>query len=329
MLEATIHAFRDELGKEAGFADVVAKAAPRLKSMGAAGGIGALGGGVVGGGAGALRGYNEARDRGEGVGHAALGGLMGGLGGAARGAGIGAAAGAAAGGLAKLDPSRLSALPGALGSAARSGQRQMHAMTGMLSPAELEGVRGGAFDARQRVEGLKNLGAPLGRAGKALEASERAQEMGLTSVPGYLKALKDRPVGEVLGASAKEQYYGMHPAMGAALVGVPAVGAAGTLARPERPTGPGKGEELGHNLGAAAGGVMGGMMPVAGAEAMSRLGGGAGAGVGRVIDRIRGRRPAVDDLGTKPSLEPTESQNTPSERVMSPSAAGQQKDVGI
>jgi hypothetical protein len=328
MLEATIHAFRDELRKEAGFADVVAKAAPRLKSMGAAGGIGALGGGVVGGGMGALKGYRESRDQGEGVGRSALGGLLGGLGGAARGATMGGLAGAAVGGITKADPSRLSELPGVLGSAARSGQRQVHAFTGMLSPAELEGVRGGAFDARQHLRSV--MGTPAeAKAQKALAATEASQNMGLTSIPGMLGAAKEHGVGKVVSTAAKEQYHAMHPAVGAAMVGLPALGAAGTLARPERPDGPGKGEELGHNLGGMAGGVMGGLMPVAGAEAMSRLGGGAGAGVGRVIDRIRGRRPVVDDLGTKPTLEPTESQNTPSERVMSPSAAGQQKDVGI
>jgi hypothetical protein len=326
--EVALRAFRDELHKEAGVAELIAQAKPRLQSAGALAGVGALGGGAIGAGIGAVKGYRDARADGASVGRSALQGLTRGLGGGIHGAGLGALAGGAAGALTKMDPSKLVGREGILGSAARSGQRQVHAMTGMLSPAELEGIRGGAFDARQRVGELDRMGAPRGRAGKALEASEKAQEMGLTSVPGYLKALKNQP-GQALSTSIKEQYYGMHPAMGAAMVGLPLASAAGTLARNERPDGAGKGEEIGHNLGGAAGGLMGGLMPVGGAEVMSRMGGAAGSGVGRVIDRIRGRKPLVNDLGNPSTLEPSESQNTPSERVMSPSAAGGQKDVGL
>jgi len=262
------------------------------------------------------------------VGGAALHGLLGAGGGAIRGAGYGALAGAGAGAFSKLDTSKLTAGEGLIHSAARSGQRQVHALTGMLTPGELEGVRGGAFDARKALETARGLPHEA-KAQKAFTAADTAQHMGLTSVPGYLRALKDRPVSEVLGASAREQYHGMHPALGAVMVGLPAASAVGTLANKESPTGPGKGEELGRNLGGAVGGVMGGMMPVGGAEVMNRLGTGAGAGVGRVIDRIRGRKPLVNDLGNPSTLEPTESQNTPSERVTSPSAAGGQKDIGL
>lgn len=323
--EAILHAFRDELRKEAGFGSAIASAAPRLKSMGALGGAGALAGGALGTGIGAVHDYNKAREEGAGVGGAALQGLSGGVSGGLRGAGIGALAGAGAGAITKMDPTRLVARNDALGSAARFGQRQVHAVTGMLEPAELEGIRGGAYAARERMK------AQFGgdKATKAFNAASEAQNMKLTSLPGYLGAMREHGAGKVLSTGLKDQYHSIGPGMTALMVGAPALGAAHTLATKESPTGPGKGERLGHELGGMVGGVAGGAMPLVGNVAVGELGGRAGATVGRVIDRIRGRRPPIDELGQRAPLEPTESQNTPTERITSPSAAGQQKDVGL
>jgi hypothetical protein len=317
--ETVLLAFRDELCKEAGFADLIAKNKGMLQNAGAAAGVGALGGAALGGVHSGLKNYQEARDSGAGVGSSALHGLAGGLGGAVRGGAAGALAGGIAGGVgARFGGSagRLTARNDIIGSAARSGQRQVHAVTGMLSPQELHGIRGGSFGAK---------------AGKGQEWAEKAQNMGLTSIPGYLGAMKEHGVGKVLATNAKEQYHNMPKAMAALSVGLPALGVAKTLSSPEDPNGPGKGESVGRNLGGAVGGVMGGVMPVAGNIAMSAAGSAVGGLAGRGIDKLRGRsmKGPVNDLGATAPLEPTESQNTPSERVMSPSAAGQQKDVGL
>jgi hypothetical protein len=332
MNEATLCAFRDELSKTAGLADVVARHAPMLKNVGSAAGVGALAGGALGGVSGAARGYHEAREGGEGVGGAALQGLVGGLGGAARVGALGAVVGGGAGALGSHfgqgSPSRLVARNDIIGSAARAGQRQMHSLTGMLSPSELEGVRGGAYNSRQHLAKLTELGKPTERAARGLAAAEEAQGMGLTSVPGLVGAVGKHGLGKVLSTSAKEQLHNMPTAQGALLMGLPALTAAKTLASHEQEHGPGKGEIIGRTVGGTAGGVVGGLMPFTGGQLVGEAAGRAGGAVGRVIDRIRGRRPAVDDLGNKAPLEPTEAQNTPSERITSPSAVGGQKDLG-
>lgn len=331
MSEATLCAFRDELGKEAGFADVVARHAPMLKNVGSAAGIGALAGAGLGGVSGAAGGYREARNAGAGVGESALHGLGRGLGGALSGGAAGALVGGGAGALGSrvgLNASNLASRNDILGSAARSGQRQTHALTGMLTPGELEGVRGGAYGAKQHLAELKSLGKPTARAEKGVEWAQKAQDANLTSLPGYAGALK-KDVGGTLATSVKEQYYNTPTAMGALMLGLPALNAAKTLSTPEAPWGEGKGERLGREAGNIVGGVASGLMPAVGGAVMGSAAGAAGGGVGRVIDRIRGRRPMVNDLGNKAPLEPTEAQNTPSERITSPSAAGGQKDIGI
>jgi hypothetical protein len=184
----------------------------------------------------------------------------------------------------------------------------------MLSPQELQGIRGGAYSAK---------------AGKGKEWAEKAQNMGLTSIPGYVNAVKEHGIGKVLATNAKEQYHNMPKWQGALTVGIPGIAAAKALASPEDPSGAGKGERIGRELGSAIGGVAGGMMPVAGNVLMGGAAGAAGGAVGRAVDRLRGRRAPVSDLGNATPLEPTEAQATPSERITSPSAAGQQKDVGL
>ena len=73
-------------------------------------------------------------------------------------------------------------------------------------------------------------------------------------------------------------------------------------------------------------------MPIVGQELVGRTLGGAGRMVGRGVDRFRGKRPPVPGMtpgGPPNTLEPAEGQHTPSERITSPAAAGQQPDIGI
>lgn len=330
LTEHLLSSFRAALRKEAGFADAVARAAPRLRAAGSLAGTGAAIGALGGAGLGATRRFQEAREHGEGIGSAALHGAHGALGGAVSGAGVGALAGGGIGALSSRGAG-LAARAGALGAPARFGQRQLHSLTGMLAPAELEAIGGGAAGAQQAFNAALAAGAPAGRlakAEKALSASRKAQNMGLTSIPGYLNSVKNNGLGSTLAAGAKDQWHNTSPAFTALMVGVPAATAAGTLMKKENPTGPGKGEELGRNLGGVVGGIAGSAMPIAGNMIVGGALSSAGGRIGKGIDWMRGRRQASPMMGPPP-LEPAEGQHIPSERVMSPAAAGQQPEVGL
>jgi hypothetical protein len=345
-LEPIFQAFRNWLPKEAAsFGQAVARHGQLLKNIGSLAGVGSALGAIGGAGYGAREGYQDAREHGEGVGGSVLSGALHGLGSAAKGGAMGAAAGGAAGALSgkALNPSWLTDKGGIIGAGARFGQRQVHSLTGVLSPAELEGVRGGAFGARQGHEAaqkalheawikdpssVKPAVEKAVKAKKGLEAAENVQQMGLTSIPGYLSALKEHGAGKVLGASLKDQVRNMHPGMAAVALGMPAIGMLRSATAKEEPTGAGKGEQLGRHVGAALGGVAGSAMPVVGSAVVGETLGNAGGLVGKGIDRLRGRKgPPPSTLGPPP-LEPAEGQHTPSERVVSPAAAGQQPDIG-
>ncbi len=338
--EPVVQAFCNELQKEAGFTDLVSKAAPYLKSTGALAGAGGVAGGLLGAGTGALRGAHAAHQEG---GSTLSGALQGAAQGALSGAGVGAAGGALAGAIGgkHINPNWLTQRNGMLGAGARFGQRQVHAVTGMLSPKELEAVRGGAYAARQhasasvgKVNEAFGKGAPAQKvheavnhavsAQRGLQASEASQNMGLTSIPGYLRAVQQHGVGKVLSTSMRDQFHNTPKALSALMVGAPLVGAAKTLTSPEDPS-KGKGEQLGQNLGESVGGVIGGAMPLAGGMLAAGALREAGGAIGRGVDKLRGRPrlvPANPYTLGPPQLEQAESQNTSTERVLSNSAAG-------
>jgi len=346
--ELTLRAFRNSLQKEAAsFGQLVTRHGNLLKNVGSLAGAGGTLGALGGAGYGAAEGYREAREEGRGVGTSALNALSHGAGGAAKGGLLGAAAGGLAGGAASkvLSPDWLTQKGGILGAGARFGQRQVHSLTGMLSPAELEGVRGGAYGARKAYgdaskkleetwlkDPTKATGAisQAARAKKGLDAAENVQSMGLTSIPGYLNAVKEHGAAKVLGAGIKDQVRNMHPGMAAVALGMPAVGVLHAAASKENTQGAGKGESVGRNVGNAIGGVAGAAMPVVGSAVLGGTLGSAGGLIGRGVDRLRGRKkenPPLSMVGP-PQLEPAESQNTPTEHIMSPNAAGQKPDLG-
>jgi hypothetical protein len=154
--------------------------------------------------------------------------------------------------------------------------------------------------------------------------------MNLTSIPGYVRSVRQHGVGKVLGTGLKEQVSNMHPAMAAAMIGLPAVGLAKTVAGSDAPDDQGRGkfERAGEDAGRAVGGIAGGVMPLVGQSIVGGTLGRAGRLAGRGIDKLRG-------LSGKPgagpaNLEPTETgQHIPTERVTSPAAAGQQADIGL
>jgi hypothetical protein len=299
-------AMQDELHKEAALAD-------KLKNIGSLGGVGSMIG--AGGGAllGGVRGYNRAREEGgSGVGGAISGAARGGL----LGGAVGGLGGGVAGGLAKKEFGHLAQGAGPLGAASRFGQRQVHGFTGMLTPSEVEGVRGGAHDARQALDAARSAGGKnVPRLEKAHDAAQKAQQMGLTSIPGYLKSMKENGIGKTLATSAEEQIR-TQPIVTGMAAGIPL--AAGVLAKPEE--GKGRGEAVGEAVGGAVGGVAGGMLPLGGQLATGAAASQIGSWAGRGIDRLRGRR--LHNAPT-PTMEPTDAQHIPTERNLSPAAAGQ------
>lgn len=121
----------------------------------------------------------------------------------------------------------------------------------------------------------------------------------------------------------------MHPAMAAAMIGMPAVGLARTVTGSDEPDAQGRGkfERAGEDAGRTVGGVAGGVMPVVGQSVVGGALGRVGRLAGRGIDKLRGRS-GMPGAGPV-NLEPTETgQHIPTERVTSPAAAGQQ-DVGL
>jgi hypothetical protein len=335
--EDVFSACRESLRKEAGFADAVSRATPRLRNIGSLGGAGLTVGALGGAGLGAIHGYRKARAEGAGVGEAVMGGAGGALSGAGRGALAGGLAGSVAGGLAPSNLAGLAQKGGVIGAGSRFGQRQVHSLTGMLSPQELEGIRGGAYSARQGV--LHADPAHLPKATEALAATEAATGVGpgsmdLTSIPGYAHALRQHGAGKVLSTGFKEQMTNMSPAMAALMVGIPglAAGQALTSKKEFNDRGQGRAERVGQEIGQSVGGVVGGVMPIVGQAAVGGTLGEAGKLIGRGVDRIRGKKPTpgLSQPGMSArTLEPTESQNTPSERIMSPNAAGQRPEIGI
>ena len=346
--ESTLLSFRQELStlgrlapllKEAGFADSIARAAPRLKNVGSLAGVGALAGAVGGAGVGGVRGYREAREQGAGTGRAALSGLMGGVSGAWKGGLVGGVAGGAGGALVKRDLGGLTRAWGPVGAFARSGQRQVHSLTGMLTPQELQGIRGGAYDAKQRYDALrKSTTAPslaeVGRLNAAKRVVERMEaasgvtspSMNLTSIPGIVRSAQQQGMRNVIATGARQSM--TSPGMVAMTV-VPA--AASALASNEIDTqGQGKGEQIGGNIGQTAGAVVGGALPIVGQGVFGTALQHVGQLAGRGVDRLRGVKRPLGAPGMSPTtLGPTEGQHTPSERIMSPAAAGQQPDLGI
>ncbi len=314
--ETTLEAFRVELSKYA---------APNWHNiaggLGALTGAGAAVGGLAGGTAGAVHGYRAARERGEGVGASIAGGLSGAVGSAPKGALLGAGAGALGGAaLGHLSPSSVEKLVGGntpiLSGASRFGQRQLHGLTGWTPKGGIESIRGGAYEAKNRVATAKGAleGATsdkarqaaqreLEAAHKGLSAAQTVQDRGMTSIPGIAKAMKTHGVLETLKADAKNQWAGAGAASKALMVGLPAAGVVGSVASADSPNeaGQGKAERIGKSMGQLAGGVVGSAVPIVGQMALGTPLSAAGQMMGRGIDKLRGR-PSKKDIQIDPSF---------------------------
>jgi hypothetical protein len=215
----------------------------------------------------------------------------------------------------------------------------------MLQPHELEAVGGGAANARAALKSVREQGvahamqpgkaysdfAPkIQKAERGLAAAEDVQKKGLTSLPGYVRGVQREGLGPTFRASAREQLANTPLAMTALTLGLPAAAIAGTLMKKEAPEGPGRGENIGAGIGGLVGGLAGSAMPLAGNVVAGAGGAAVGKMLGRGVDRLRGRKaqPMFGQRSPNQMAEPSnEGQHIPSERIMSPAAAGQQREV--
>lgn len=310
--EAQLVAFRSELRK-------MAWSVPRvLGPASAAAGVGMGVGGVVGGGYGAIKGYHEARDQGATAGQAAMAGLGGAVTGGGKGALIGAGTGAVAGAAHHVaNPVAAEKLRSSLtnhSSFARFGQRQAHGLTGYTPEGGLAAIRHGAAPRLEAVthakgqvaradagEDVRSMGQKiLGRDSKTVAknqlesaeashaAAQKAEDMGLTSIPGYVRSLKNNGVGNTLKASLKDQWAGSSLGMKGLMVGLPAA-ELGHAAFQDPNTLNERGRTRGQAVGEAAAGLGSGLfmspLPVVTQMLSSVPTMAAGRQMGKVVDR--------------------------------------------
>lgn len=273
-----------------------------VKGFGSGAGMGGLVGASGGALIGAGKNYRDARGHGASLGQAARAGLGGAGRGALRGAAAGVAVGGVGGAAAPGFAQRLAQTPG-LTAASRFGQRQVHSLPGVGDAAYVRSIGGGAAGAQQRlVDAKKSLSsasdvagkakatAEVGKAQSAFQASEKSEAMGLTSIPGYAKALYKNP-REALTTGVRDQWRSMGPGGRSVMIGLPAVGAANELRKDKDDSGKGQGrfERAGRLAGGAASGMLAPLSLAGDVAAGGALSSGFGR-MGRVVDRLASRR---------------------------------------
>lgn len=317
--ESTMHGFVEQLSKEALSGSAI------QAGLGSGLGLGLGAGLAVGGAHGAIKGYREARSQGQGIGSSAVNALAKGVGGATRGAAVGALAGGALGSAAgAIRPQLTQNVTRGLASAenkagafSRFGQRQVHSVTGWTpwgTNKSIESIGAGAAGPRAELQKVMAKGDPkaISRARATLGATEKAQDMGLTSLPGIAKSIGNNGLLPTAKAGLHAGWAGASPRMKALMVGMPAMQAYQTLKAPEGgsqdPSKPAMGK--GERIGRLAGGTLGTMaapLSIAGSLALSgALEHGVGA-IGKGVDKFRGKSPkqlAPSQVQREPSRPP-------------------------
>lgn len=322
----------EKLGIGAQLAQLGQNLGRRALSGGGLAALGGAGGAAVGAVGGGIQGY---RNREEGV-PGAAGALQGAMRGAALGGGTGAALGGVGGmaggkrvqdfvsGLARPGVAR----PGTLGSITRFGQRQAHSLTGALPEgyasrsAALESIGGGAAPVRRAMQSAQEQVAAHGmtpqlqgrieKLQKGIASGERSTDLGMTSVPGFFKAMVTNP-REALTEGAKFQWHSNPTVLDKTLaLGLPGGMVAGEALRSSKPGEDSRGlrtaratlESLPFALGP---------MPIAGATALSGVLRGATGLAAKPFQHNRKPGPPVpEDGGVSQSVE----------HVYSPAAQG-------
>jgi hypothetical protein len=336
LTEPVMRGFVEQLSKEALAGNAI------QAGLGSGLGLGLGAGLAVGGAHGLVKGYREARGQGQGIGASAVHGLQRGLGGAARGAMVGSLAGgalgAAAGGMrpqAVQDLTKgLAAKNNTAGSFSRFGQRQVHSLTGWApggTAKSVESIGAGAAGPRAALAKAMEAGNPVevARAKATLGATEKAQEMGLTSLPGIAKSIGREGLLPTAKAGLHAGWAGASPRMKALMVGLPAMQAVQALRAPGGENGQGMGK--GERIGRLAGGTLGTMaapLSLAGSLALSSALERGGGAIGKGVDRMRrgGQQPVPSHVphepARPPATEPGDTGQVATERVFGSGYSG-------
>ena len=215
-------------------------------------------------------------------------------------------------------------------SVGRFGQRQLHSLTGWTpkgfhNAQGIEGMRAGAFDAREALAKAKP-GASKKGLRAALVANEKAQELGLTSLPGTVAALAKDPKA-ALRAAWDQQVKGTTGFEKALTIGLPAAGLASDVLSEDDGH---KGERIGSGVASTAAGILTGGMPLAGGMAAGLGASYLGGKAGKLFDK----KPAppqshvIGPTQAPPNPEDSKGHNMPIEREMSPAAQGRSEVFG-
>lgn len=218
---------------------------------------------------------------------------------------------------------------GAAKSVGQFGKRQLHSLTGWTphgfnNPAGIESIGAGAANAREE---LAKAVSPRAKelAAKSLEANERAQEMGLTSLPGTIKAFAGKDRKKALRAALNQQWAGTTPMGKVLTVGLPAAGLAADAISDDDGE---KGKRLGAGIAGTAAGMLTGGVPMAGGMAAGLAASYVGGKAGGLVDKIRGPRkpPPLAQVQAPPNPEDVRGQAIATDRIMSPAASGHQNE---
>lgn len=212
-------------------------------------------------------------------------------------AGIGAALGGAAGALTSNPEERKGgairgAVLGAMGGAAapivtQAGRQKFKEGLKRFYKAQIHSVTG---------KGSMPVSPGLSSAELALQ--QKAQQAGLTSIPGVVKGLASKPGSTLVNAWKGSGRLGQ-----AFAVGDLALSAPGLMQNdPNR----GLGEKTLGTIGTTGGYLLGGRMPILGSMLLATGAGAIGKRLGRGIDYLSGRRgakPVSDEMASRPSID--------------------------
>jgi hypothetical protein len=206
------------------------------------------------------------------------------------------------------------------------GKRQLHGLTGWTPEAGIESIGAGAANARKwQTEAATAVkknesGAPqsLRRARESVRANETAQDMGLTSLPGTVKAFAKDPRAAAK-ASWDQQWNGTSRLEKGLLIGLPAAGLANDAISEDDGH---KGERLGAGIASTAAGIATGGLPLIPGMIAGTAAGYLGGKAGHGVDRLRGK------VQAPPNPEDAKGLAVPAEREMSPAASGQSQVFG-
>jgi len=208
----------------------------------------------------------------------------------------------------------------------RFGQRQLHSLSGWTPKGfhnvhAIEAMGAGAAPARKILAGTAR-GPARDRALATLAANEKAQEMGMTSLPGVLRSLVKNPK-ETARAGWNQQMKGTTHLEKALTVGLPGAMLVSDAMSPDDGS---KGERIGAGVANTAVGMLTGGMPLAGGMVAGMAAGHVGGKIGRHFDKKKSLHRST--VQAPPNPEDSKGNGMPVEHVMSPSAHGRSEVFG-